>query len=397
MTPDSRAGRRSALDTAFRGARIGRQRTGRPAVDHVFDHETAMNPKALLERVTAQIDRSQGVQIMVPHDTGCISLGDDFLHGIDTLLEESIELMQEVVVCYEAKTGKTAPVAAGGGDDPEAGLMEIGAQIASELATREIADLAFFGRRQLVDARGNLQRARDRQRSRERDNVWEIISHADTGLRRMGKALIALESAMREYEGLAPIERHWEDLEDALEIRRTYGQFRRAILRGGEELGPAGPAGQLRNAARRIAILRDRKIYPYLRIDDRRQIRSFQKQIAAWLERTDEAADEDGGRLWQDLVAFSRLLTQVNHREELREHDRELVARTIYRLFTHRPPPSEMPAEVLASLDSLFGRDDQLDQMLLQPHAHPPADWREPLMRIQTQLDQPFTGDLSTL
>ncbi|RMH18565.1 MAG: hypothetical protein D6696_12780 [Acidobacteria bacterium] len=348
-----------------------------------------MAGKAYLTRVMALIERLQQLQVVVPEDTGYVALEDGLLRDLTSLLEATSTLLDDVRRGFE----DGAPARDGGGEaEDSASLADIGAQISSELAAREIADLAFVGRNQILAARDGFLRAR------QQSSMWEVISYADAGLRRMGKALIAIESALREYEGLPPVERRWDDLEDAVEIRRTYGQFRRAILRGGE---PADDEleTRLRRAARRIAILRDLRIYPYLRIDDRRQIRSFQKRIAAWLKSDPEDPERlaQGRRLWQDLTAFSRLLAQVNNRQSLREHDRVVVGRSIRALFVRRPLPRRMPAEVLAGLQTLLGRDDELDDLLRQPEPPPVEAWRAPLLRLQHELDQGYGGEGSAL
>ena len=140
--------------------------------------------------------------------------------------------------------------------------------------------------------------------------VWAVASHADSSLRHVRKALIAIESAVCEYEGFEARDRRWVDIQDSLATRRLYGQFRRAILRGGEPQTHEQLTASLKSAATRIAILRGLEIYPFLRIDDRLTIRRLQKRIAAWLDGGADSSQESGLRLWEDLISFARLVDE---------------------------------------------------------------------------------------
>lgn len=360
-------------------------------------HAEIMTTKELLHDVTSLIQRSMSDQLNVPEDTGTLSLEEDLVAKVLELVEMTTALLERVMERYEGKSSAESGEEGADAvkievDDDTDFLKEIGARISAELACREVADVAFFGRNQVLESLDALQRALD-QRS-----IWKIASHADTAQRRAGKALIAVESAIREYEGLPARERHWEEIEDTIEIRRLYGQFRRTVLRGGEPEDLPALRTHLRQMARRIAILRDLKIYPFLRIDDRLQIRSLQKRIQGWLD-SDELDEESGRRLWNDLVSFSRLLMQINNRETLREHDRRLVNKVCYQLFLNPSAPATIPAETLLALETLLGRDDDLDHLLLQPTPAQPQAWRAPLLRLQRELSQSFSDSsgISTL
>jgi len=146
---------------------------------------------------------------------------------------------------------------------------------------------------------------------------------------------------------------------------------------------------------RRIAILRDRTIYPYLRIGDRRAIRLFQKRIGRWLESDDGsgAQTQAGERLWQDLVGFAGLLCQVNRRQSLCEHDRELVAHSLRVISTYASYAKAVPTTLLEAMQTLLGRDDEIDDLLLDPsRAATAVAWRIPLTRLLDELDKPYRG-----
>lgn len=339
---------------------------------------------AYLERVQAQIEKAEGINILVPDDTGFFSLEDDLIPRVRNLMEETLELTRELGDLYDAESLE-APLEDAGSEDDF--LREIGAAISSELATREVSNLAFVVRAQVMEPFEALVAALNSR------YVWVVVSHADTGLRRVSRGLLTLETAIREYEGLPPAERRWSDLKDSLETRRLYAQFRRAILRSDQN--PAeNQVSRLRAAVNRIAILRDLKIYPFLRIDDRVSIRRLQKRIQAWLDRPDEDAlkEEEGRQLWSDLVSFAELLGQINNREDLREHDRKTVARLHRVLFEARQPPPRILPSHLADLELLLGRDEDLDRIALNPNQFAVEDLRHPLERVQSQLNRSFAA-----
>ena len=358
--------------------------------------------QALVDRIDALIEELGNITFIVPDETGYFSIEDDLVKKVRILLERTLELMRDLTQHYDhespdpellAETDADAP---GGEDDV---LKEIGAAISSELASQELGNMAFVARTQLSENYEALLTAM------ENGFIWVVASNADTGLRRAGKALLTLETAVREYEDLAPRERRWSDLGDSLEIRRVYGQFRRWVQRGDPD--PTGDELQkrLQSAAHRIAILRDLKIYPFLRIYDRVPIRKLQKRIQRWLseDARDKAADRAGGesrdedhvetgrQLWSDLLSFAELLGQINHREELREHDRRTIKRLHRLLFGAKRPPEVILPGHLEDLETLIGRDDTLDRIVLDPRSHQVADLREPLERILRELDQPFS------
>lgn len=344
---------------------------------------------ALIQRVAALTDRSMQVRLAVPNDTGHIDLDVEIAAAIVSLIDESNALLSDVGSVFEESPG------GGDGDDPQppdAGdvsfLRAIGAEISHAMARQEIADLAFLSRQQLLETKRQITAARATKA------LWSSLAHSETGLRRLRKALVAIESALREYEGLEPIPRNWESVDDALEIRRIYSQFRRSVTRYGMLDGSALRA-ELRRMTRRIAILRDRTIYPYLRIEDRRGIRLFQKRIERWLEGDDGSDDQTraGERLWQDLVGFAGLLCQVNRRQSLCEHDRELLTDGLRIIAERASQALSVPPTLLESMQTLLGRDDELDGLLLDPTRPAAATaWRVPLTRLLDELEQPYRG-----
>ncbi len=331
--------------------------------------------KQLLARVTDLIERNQGVTIQSPVDTGYFSVEPETVRGILDLLTATADLLRDIGAYFETEGGAGDVDEITAEDDTDF-LREIGASISTELASREVADLAFMGCSEILDIHRELKAAAEAQ------SFWRIVAHADAGMGRAARALVPIESAMREYEGLPAMRRRWENLDDSLEIRRQYGMLWRAVQRAGNPSDDELPAA-LRKIGHRVAILRRLKIYPLLRIDDRLSIRKLQKRVFAFLDHPDEV---DGRSLWRDLVAFFGLLRQVNNRHELCEHDRQLVLSVHYELAKRTAPRDRLPAETLERLDPLLGRDDELDRILRQPGEVRPRDCLAVLERLRDEL-----------
>ncbi len=331
-----------------------------------------MEVAPLLDQIGLIIERHQGRRVVVPFDTGIFSLDKDVLEQVGTLLEGSSVLMSAALDHYDQLCAESD------GDALDR-LSQMPAATSSEVAAQQIASVAFVGNAQVRELGEELQRAKIDS------NHWRQAALSDTAVRETVRALIALESAMLEYEGLPQKERQWAELEDSLEIRLLYTQLRRTVIEGGEPRDREELVRRLRKSARRIAILRDLKIYPFLRISDRLEIRGLQKRIMAWLERADSDR-QSGLRLWQDLASFSRLLRQINRREEVREHDRRTVLETYRMLFGAFEQPTKMPAATRQRLESLAGRDDQLDSLLRLREALTPDLLRTVLERLKVEV-----------
>jgi hypothetical protein len=361
--------------------------------------------RKLLGRLESLLERAQSITFVVPDDTGFFAIEDELIDRVRLLMQDSLDLLHDVRVVYDAESLEVPDLEASRQEDDF--LREIGAAISSELAAREVANLAFASRTQLMESFDALRGALDN------GYIWVVASHADTGLRRVGKGLISLEVAMREYEALEPVDRQWSSIEDSLEIRSLYSQFRRAVQRCGEATDRDNLTANLRSAATRIAILRGRQIYPFLRVYDRVPIRRLQKRILSWLEAgrddptssaepdaalgatpspTVEPADyvQEGRRLWSDLTSFAELLTQINNREDLREFDRRTAGRLYRQLFSPGQTVTELPASQLNELEKLIGRDDDLDRFILEADRRPLSELAAPLERVCEQLNRPY-------
>ncbi|HBL26931.1 MAG TPA: hypothetical protein DD490_08865 [Acidobacteria bacterium] len=210
-------------------------------------------------------------------------------------------------------------------------------------------------------------RKREERFARSGDRRAPLALLADCGslLRNLKRALTAVHTAicrMARMEVTLSLER---ERHLALEVRAAYAKFRReiedinALRRPGEQ--SAGAA--LHSAATCIAKLTGRDIFSKLRLQDRIELRALQERILAW--HAAGGHDSVGARrLWQDLYGFTHLLQGVNLRQELLEHDREILDR-VDTLARESGASQEHLEPVLRQLaTALAGRDDDFDALL---------------------------------
>ncbi|MDA8020535.1 MAG: hypothetical protein MPN21_24110 [Thermoanaerobaculia bacterium] len=297
----------------------------------------------LRKRIAELLDRALEAGLQVPQDTGMLSIDPSALESVVVLVDETIDALADVATACE--------------EELETGEVE------ASLPPAQLGDLAFVARSELAEIRDNFRSAIDQ------DSMWQIAAHADRAVGRSVRALMPVESALREYEGLEPQPRVWFDLDDTLEIRRRFVRFWLEVHRvdspGGDELVTA-----LERVASMIEELREDSIYPYLRLDDRLDLRALQKRILAWLERQQKDSDEieSGRRLWQDASGFFNLLMQIQRREELRENDLIQLGRALRRLQDEEGDRLLKPktqAELSEMLLEMAGRESSLDKILV--------------------------------
>ncbi len=323
----------------------------------------------LLHRVACLIERNREEKFQILDDTG-LTVDHDLAAAVAQVLEEAAEVLEDVQRHYDriAEAERERP------PSPE----EI-AHRREESVPSDVADLAYMSRMELLAIRDALAT------SLAANKVWKVLSYADAGLGRTERALLAINTSIREVEGLPADQPVQLNLEDSLVIRRQYALFRRALGR------PGNPEGEplrhaLKGIATHIAALRNLRVYSLLRIDDRRRIRELQKRILEALRADGPGAEEERRVLWQDLIACADLLMEVNRREELVEHDRHRVLEAYQTLFQSGAPPAFLPLSVRSQLEPLLGRDPELDSILLDPKRCESAMSRRPLERLRAQL-----------
>ena len=201
--------------------------------------------------------------------------------------------------------------------------------------------------------------------TRGQGTTWERIAACDSVLQVCRRCLRVLEGEIAEVESFPYTPDDTEaEVAVALEIRRAYVELHRAVT--GDDL-PDGETirARLRTAGNCIARTLGCNVATAMRVHDQYVMRGFQQRIrAALLESLDnDASSERLIRLWQDLTSFTSLLLDVSKRVELRNHDRDLVSRTLARVESvaaHVP----VARVTLDTLRACEGRDPELDALL---------------------------------
>ena len=331
--------------------------------------------EAILQRIDTLILRNRGEKVEVLEDTG-LTLDRGLAESVGGLLEEAAQLLEATRSHYDqlAQFEETVQL------DHATTLGSL-----PDRSVREVADLAYVSRCELLAIQEALQR------SLRAEDVWKVLSHSDTGQGRNERALLAIATAIREVEGLPAAEKIPLNLEDSLVIRRQYALFRRSLERAGSPKGER-LTRVLRNVSSQIHTLRNLRVYSLLRIDDRRRLMELDHRISKAIDEVGDAGEETRQVLWLDLVACSDIFMTVNNREELVEHDRHRVLEVYHELFMHEPTPAFVPIAVRDHLETLLGRDPELDRILLDPKRCEVASSRPPLERLKQQL-APNLGD----
>ncbi|RMH20496.1 MAG: hypothetical protein D6696_08020 [Acidobacteria bacterium] len=326
-----------------------------------------------LPRFDALIKKIDGVDFRVPEDSALIGLANDLVPRVTRLLRDSLALLDSVAEQFERQArGETSL------DQLPDTLEGIAQLISAETAEREIEDLAFFARAELREALDVLVR------SMTANNVLMTASHCESGLRRARRALVSVEAALYTYEELEVPARDWVDVEVSLQIRKLYRNLRQDIVARPFD-GEGVQEDLVRAVLYRLVAFRELRIYPYLRVDDRVFLRDLLRRMLDWLNSKGRDVDE-ARSLWQDLTGFAQILAQVSYRQELREHDYQLVAQAYHQLFGKDQIPDAVPRPLLDELDALLGLDDELDRLILEPSAHSVSAWRAPLRRLLDDL-----------
>lgn len=147
-----------------------------------------------------------------------------------------------------------------------------------------------------------------------------LLSACDSSLRRLRKALNAVDVIIASASSVPPLLDFSSELQTSLAVRRALAKFR-------ARLGSDGPPtseslrGRLRSIGTQIAILVGWDVHPELRVRDRLVMRGLQLRILAWLRGEGDASNPMGLRLWQGFVACVEMFSLVNRRQELVAHD----------------------------------------------------------------------------
>ena len=215
-------------------------------------------------------------------------------------------------------------------------------------APLHLGDLAFIMRMEMLHKQRALRNALHGPRI-------ALLSECESCKRRLQKSLWSLSACVSgEVPALAPV----SNIQRSLLVRQCYAKFRSQVLL----LPPLKPTEEslrknLRVAGTLIAMLVGSNGYPYFRVSDRHQVASLQRRILSAL--SEPTAVTTGSRVLQDFKAFVELLSLVNHRQELKEHDTHYVR--VWLVQLQRQEPCDAPLELAAYRARLYGLDPDLD------------------------------------
>lgn len=346
-----------------------------------------MNPSMLQEQLGEVTQRALRIDVRPFEGRERGVLEKELVPLVITVVSDGLGVLNGVLAHYEAGLTPEALQADEGTDDAfYKGIDEL---VASDQGSQRVADIAFMARWELQAKKQILE-----VRGSDLDG-WSTLSMCGSARRRLIKSTVAVELVLCQHEGIdSQLQKlHVTELRRSLETRRAYASFTKAITKRGDS---EDLKARLRRGGTAIATLIGRDIYADLRASDRKQLRALQGEILAWLRGDDAFGSETATRLCENLEVFANVLLQVNHRAELQEHDRAVLAETYASLFSSDSSPETTPLAVAAKLEALLGRDRELDELIETSGSLAAGDWQGPMRRLLQALDTGPDGQDAT-
>ena len=256
---------------------------------------------------------------------------------------------------------------------------------------RAVEEISFIAQLELRQRQERLERARAAQ------GPSSLLGECDSSLRRIRKALAALDAAIAKAEDTRPLLDFTSELQASLAVRRAYARFRCNVLGDGVPT-PDSLRTRFRGAGTQMAMLIGRPVYRELRVRDRLLLRELQSRVLDWLRQGETAEIAAGTRLWQDLVSCVEMLSLVSRRQELVEHDAVLIERLLKELPAAPSVEEEVPNHAWTAVSALEGLDWELDEALAERTANR-GELVSMLLRLgpqaRPQTSPPHTSDPS--
>ena len=331
----------------------GEESTAAPAAD---DEEVMMvpqaEPDALLDALRRQVERTRSVSIARYETEEVEVVHRELVPAVRSELEEAIDVLSAFLVEHPPDR---PPVGLGDSrDDPHARAFL--RRVDGLVVDRQTTDIAFIGRSELRHRLEGLLAVGIVE------DKWRLIDICGSALRKVVKVATAIQCVMSPGDPSGGGSSFESELAVSLQVRVAYAKFRRSLWSGfGVRSDPVTEVRRrLQRAATSIATLVGRDVYSQLRIADRVALRALQDLVIGIL-RAPEGFDEVGGRrLWQDLEGFAELTKQVNHRQDLVQHDRATVSEVMRACRSGGADTAKLRERV----ESLRGLDDELDELM---------------------------------
>ena len=353
----------------------GEDRTGQAIPIPLKSHE--MGARDLQESLIKVVERAQGIEIRRYEQREEGPLHDELLPTIKEALSEAIDTFTHVIESYSTPitdddTGAVSdPPHASFGSDTDS----------TRHGAERIADMSFVARWELHQEREELGK---NSFSKE---MWSLVNACSSARRRLTASAIAVEYAICVQEGLTSTlhELYLLELNHSLQIRHAYALFRNTVVGKGPP-NPKNVRHRLRKVATAIKKLTRSDIYSELRTSDRVHLQELQGRLAECVGVCRDGDPHGALRLWQDIENLSELLLGINNRSELREHDQSLVSEAYSSLFQSDGVPDSIAEELQVRLQSLFGRDAEVDRLIVIQGPHSPENWKSPLESLLESL-----------
>lgn len=309
------------------------------------------------------------------HDVDALT--SELTPPVRALLHEAYRVARDVAeACGGGALAPSGAEADGGAPRPEhtPGRALGGGAAGPSSSLADIADIGFLASLELKQRADRLEHLPD-ESSRA-----VVIGECESALRSIRKALKTIDRAFARA-GVSPSRLDFtSDVETALEVRRVYAKLRARVAELGEPRGDASYE-QLQALGMAIATVVGWEGFAQLRVRDRMALRELQRRLVEWFRTEREAVA--ARRLWQDIEFFVRSLSGISRRQELTEHDAQVVEESWEVVNT---VDGALPAETLEALQRLEGLDDEVDVLLAGEARSSAVAWRAPLERLRRAL-----------
>lgn len=213
-----------------------------------------------------------------------------------------------------------------------------------------IGDIAFTAQLELGETLARLDTIREHQ---------EIVVECDRARRKLRRCIEAVICAVPDTaRPSVPPGPEGDPVRQAIMVRTAYVRFRSSIP-ACDATDPEAVFQVMRTAVNAVSKLLGGPAYEFVRHADRMMLRSLQARMIEWSRSPSHGR---GAMLHKDLVTTADLLRDINKRQELAAHDDMLMVMIRGRLEMSSLDPSIREA-ILDDLDSLCGRDDELDEL----------------------------------
>lgn len=166
-----------------------------------------------------------------------------------------------------------------------------------------------------------------------------------------------------------------EAVAGALRVRRLFGRFRQ--LMGPTSAFPEDFGDRLEVMSRAFAWMIQSSLFGEIRIDEQMRCHLLKEQIDEWL-----ASDRDrrqAAQIWAGIVTFNNYLSEINHRTDLQAYDQQMLVWALDEVQRQG-----MTDEVFKGIETLYGLDPRLDELLEDPHDVSGRAWIAHLRHVLT-------------